>query len=69
MFALLAMAGDVGGAIGPGIVGFIAQSNNDDLKKGMLAGAVFPLVLIISVAVIKMKTHNERKTRRSGTDG
>ena len=69
MFALLAMAGDVGGAIGPGIVGFIAQSNNDDLKKGMLAGAVFPLVLILSVAWIKMKTHNERKTRRSGTDG
>ena len=69
MFALLAMAGDVGGAIGPGIVGFIAQINNDDLKKGMLAGAVFPLVLILSVAGIKMKTHNERKTRRSGTDG
>ena len=53
MFALLAMAGDVGGAVGPGIVGFIAQANGDDLKKGMLAGAVFPLVLILSVIMIK----------------
>lgn len=61
MFALLAMAGDLGGAIGPGIVGFFAQTNNDDLKKGMLAGAVFPLVLTISVAAIMIKTRKERK--------
>ena len=63
MFALLAMAGDLGGAIGPGIVGFFAQINNDDLKKGMLTGAVFPLVLIISVAAIMIKTRKERKNK------
>ncbi len=55
MFALLAMAGDLGGAIGPGIVGFFAQINGDDLKKGMIAGCVFPLVLIVSVAGLKIK--------------
>ncbi|MCR4703627.1 MAG: MFS transporter [Saccharofermentans sp.] len=63
MFALLAMAGDLGGAIGPGIVGFFAQTNNDDIKKGMLAGAVFPLVLTISVAAIMIKTRKERKNK------
>jgi len=60
MFALLAMAGDVGGAVGPGIVGSIAQINSDDLKKGMLAGAVFPLVLILSVIGIKMSRSSDR---------
>jgi MFS family permease len=62
MFALLAMAGDIGGAAGPGIVGLIAQINNDDLKKGMLAGAVFPLVLILSVVGIKLKSRSDRKS-------
>ena len=62
MFALLAMAGDVGGAVGPGIVGFIAQANGDDLKKGMLAGAVFPLVLILSVIMIKSLHRKEQES-------
>ena len=60
MFALLAMAGDLGGALGPGAVGFFAQINNDDLKKGMLLGSIFPLVLIISVVIIKLKIRKER---------
>lgn len=63
MFAFLAMAGDLGGAAGPGLVGIFAQLNNDDLKKGMLIGAVFPLVLIISVAGIMIKTRKERKNK------
>ncbi len=62
MFALLAMAGDVGGAVGPGIVGFIAQANGDALKKGMLAGAVFPLVLILSVIMIKCLHRKEQES-------
>lgn len=53
MFALLAMAGDLGGALGPGIVGNISQSAGDDMQKGMLAGCIFPIVLIISVLIIK----------------
>lgn len=63
MFAFLAMAGDLGGAAGPGLVGIFAQLSNDDLKKGMLVGAVFPLVLIISVAAIMIKTRKERKNK------
>ncbi len=63
MFAFLAMAGDLGGAAGPGLVGIFAQLSNDDLKQGMLIGAVFPLVLIISVAAIMIKTRKERKNK------
>ena len=49
MFALLAMAGDLGGAVGPGIVGLVTQAANDNLKIGVLAGCVFPAVLVLSV--------------------
>ena len=55
MFALLAMAGDLGGSVGPGIVGFVTQNANDNLKVGMLAGCVFPTVLILSVLLLKRK--------------
>lgn len=53
MFALLAMAGDLGGAFGPGLVGSVTQRANDDLQKGMLAGCAFPLVLILSLLLLK----------------
>ena len=56
MFALLAMAGDLGGAFGPWLVGFASQINNDDLKTGMLAACVFPIVLIVSIIGIKTRT-------------
>lgn len=56
MFALLAMAGDLGGAFGPGVVGIAAQSNNDSLQSGLLVGSLFPAVLIIAIIIIKTKT-------------
>ena len=55
MFALLAMAGVLGGSVGPGIVGFVTQNANDNLKVGMLAGCVFPTVLVLSVLLLKRK--------------
>ena len=53
MFALLAMAGDLGGAFGPGIVGFVSQQHSDNLQAGILAGIVFPVVLVLSLAVLR----------------
>lgn len=53
MFALLAMAGDLGGAFGPSLVGNITQNAGNDLKRGMLVGCVFPLVLILSLFLLK----------------
>ncbi len=55
MFALLAMAGDIGGALGPGLVGFVSQQRGDDLKAGMLAGCIFPLVLTVSVIWLRRR--------------
>lgn len=52
MFALLAMAGDLGGSVGPSVVGFVTQSAGDNLKAGMLASSIFPIVLVGSIALL-----------------
>lgn len=62
MFALLAMAGDLGGAFGPGLVGSAAQMANDNLQRGMLVGSIFPLVLIISLLLLKRLSGGSSRT-------
>ena len=59
LFALLAMAGDLGGAFGPSLVGAVTQRAGDSLRAGMLAGSVFPLLLITALVLMIRKTGNE----------
>ena len=49
MFALLAMAGDLGGSIGPAIVGRVTQMAGDNIRTGMTIGLIFPVVLVIGL--------------------
>ena len=51
MFALLAMAGDLGGSIGPGIVGRVTQSAGDNIRAGMGVGLLFPVILLIMLFI------------------
>lgn len=53
MFALLAMAGDIGGSVGPAAVGIVTQSANDNLQVGMLSASIFPLVLIMMLLLMR----------------
>ena len=53
MFAFLALAGDFGCSFGPTVVGFATSLMNDDLKKGVFAAVVFPVVLIFALAIMK----------------
>ena len=55
MFALLAMAGDLGGSIGPAIVGRVTQQAGDDIRAGMEVGIIFPLVLLVMLFIIGRK--------------
>lgn len=55
MFALLALAGDLGGAIGPAIIGNVSQSAGNNLQAGVLAGIGFPIVLVLAVIYIRKK--------------
>ena len=47
MFALLALAGDLGGAVGPAIIGNVSQVAGDNLQTGVLAGIGFPIGLVV----------------------
>ena len=49
MYALMALAGDVGCSAGPTMVGFIANAFNDNLKYGLLAAVIFPILILITV--------------------
>ena len=46
MFALMALAGDLGCSSGPTLVGMVSSALGDDLKRGILAGVVFPVLLL-----------------------
>ncbi len=55
MFAFLALAGDLGAAIGPGMVGGIADAVGGNLKTGLLFAVVFPVVLIFGLILLIKK--------------
>lgn len=60
MFALLAMAGDLGGSVGPAVVGYVTQNAGDNLKSGLLVGALFPIVLVISATIIGIRNNKSK---------
>ncbi len=53
MFAFLALAGDFGCSFGPTVVGFATDALNDDIKRGVFAAVIFPLLLIVALLVMK----------------
>ena len=53
MFALLALAGDLGGSIGPSLVGSVSSMADGNLKTGLLVATIFPVLLIAGLVVLK----------------
>ena len=58
MFAMLALGGDVGCSGGPTVVGMVSGALGDDLKKGILVGVLFPVLLLIGIILCR-KTKEE----------
>ena len=55
LFALLALAGDVGCSAGPTLVGFVSDAASDNLKLGILSGIIFPILLVAGILLLKKK--------------
>jgi MFS-type transporter involved in bile tolerance (Atg22 family) len=53
MFAFLALAGDLGCASGPTLVGFAADASNGDLRVGMLLAVIFPVILLTGLLTLR----------------
>ncbi|HCT91676.1 MAG TPA: MFS transporter [Lachnospiraceae bacterium] len=49
MFALLALGGDIGCSGGPTLVGMVSGALGDNLKMGILAGVIFPVLLLMGI--------------------
>ena len=56
MFALLALAGDAGGSLGPSLVGKVSSLMGDNLKPGLLAAVVFPILMIFGLLELRRKS-------------
>jgi fucose permease len=53
MFALLALAGDLGCSAGPTVVGMVSGAYNDDLRKGIFYAILFPFLLLVGLSLYK----------------
>lgn len=63
MFALLALAGDLGCSGGPTLVGMVSSALNDNLNRGILVGTVFPVIMLIGLLVTSIKS-NQKSPKR-----
>ena len=53
LFAFLALAGDVGCSGGPTLVGFVSSAAGGNLRIGILAAIVFPILLLFALVLNK----------------
>ena len=64
VFALLALGGDVGCALGPAAAGWIAELLGNDLRIAFTISAAFPLIIVLLLLIYvrnrKEKSKNER---------
>ena len=63
MFALLAMAGDLGGSIGPAVVGRVADMFGGSIYVGMRIGLLFPMTLCLMLFLFHVLNRNENKQK------
>ena len=55
MFALMALAGDMGCSAGPTVVGLVSGAVGGSLKAGLLAAIVFPLGMLLFAGLVNEK--------------
>lgn len=53
LFALLALGGDIGCSGGPTLVGLISSHADDNLKAGILAAIIFPILLLGGISLCR----------------
>ncbi len=59
MYGLLALGGDVGCTLGPTLTGLVADFYNSDLKIGIFAAIVFPVIMLLALVfhIKRAKVH------------
>lgn len=62
MFAILALAGDLGCSAGPTVVGMVSNAMNGSIKSGLLVAIIFPVLLIAGLILCKRMSKSENQT-------
>ncbi len=58
MFALFALAGDIGCTAGPTLVGIVSGALGDNLRMGIFVALIFPVLLMFGIAMCKKLRSN-----------
>lgn len=53
LFAMLALAGDLGCSGGPTVVGFVSSGLGNNLRAGIMAAVIFPILLLLGISMAK----------------
>ena len=61
LFAMLALTGDLGCSVGPSVVGWVADAAGGQLRLGLLAAIVFPVLLLAGLWLRKRLSGKDEK--------
>lgn len=53
MYALMALAGDLGCSSGPTVVGLVANAFGGNLQTGLLLAILFPVLMLVGIGMVK----------------
>lgn len=58
MYALMALAGDIGCSSGPTVVGMVADSAGNNLQIGLGVAMIFPVIILLGLSLLGTQTQN-----------
>ncbi len=67
LFALMALAGDLGCSGGPTVVGVVSSLFGENIKIGILAAVCFPLLLLLGIALCGRRRGPSTMERKRGS--
>lgn len=67
LFALMALAGDLGCSGGPTVVGVVSSLFGENIKIGILAAVCFPLLLLLGIALCGRRRGPSTMERKHGS--
>ena len=65
MYALMALAGDLGCSAGPTLVGLVAGGTGNSLQMGVLSAMVFPILILFGVGLLKIERKQSGKEKNN----
>lgn len=59
LYALMALAGDIGCSAGPTMVGLLANANDNNLQLGLCFAILFPIIILFGILSLRQQSSKE----------